>query len=776
MKFHLPVFVALASFGIAVSGETVAPSSGALFTSWQTSNSRQYARVWQTTADRAANSTSTTWPRAGLRNAGGGQSTAAYSDIQRVAYSDNYVYVYATGLSSHMMGPWYSDTAKTQIFGNWPAAASLLWRFPRQPSGAATTKTATTLGPIAISVNGVVIFSGLDAASYSTASGTESPQGDKVWNRDALLNEGVTFDAAKGHQPQNGQYHYHLNPVALRWQLGDHVTYNAATDTYTEATIAPAHSPILGWAPDGYPIYGPYGYSSPMDASSGVRRMIVGFQKRDGTNGTTNLAVTGRTTLPKWAAEVQSRSQTLAATQYGPAVNSTYVLGNYQEDYDYLGDLGRTLGKDFDLDRANGRFCVTPEFPSGTYAYFTTIAAGGDPVWPYIIGPQFYGVTSGGQVRTLTETLTDYTRAGTASAINVTAASTGNGVVLTWTSVEGATYSIATSSDNSAFTMLASAVTSSGTTTTLSTPTQANYYQVTLTALASYATTGTGGISGIGNSATAPLPMVGTTGTARLINVAVRAQVGGTAGTLIAGFVVAGSGTKKMVARAVGPTLSSFGVGGALADPSLTLVAGATTLATNDNWPADDAVTFSSVGAFALGASSRDAAVVTSVTPGGYSAIVGAGGGSGVSLLEVYDGDAGDVPAKLVNASTRAFVGTGEQVLIPGFVIGGSGSIKLLIRAVGPTLTNFGVSSALADPQLTLYQGATALGSNDNWSNATNATNIAAAASQVGAFALTSGSRDAAMLATLNPGSYTVTVSGVGSATGTALVELYVVP
>lgn len=775
-EFFRLTLLALIAIAIAAVGAR-AQSSAPLFTSWQTGNSSRYARVWQTTADRVAGTTSATWPRAGLRSAGGGQASPAYSDIQRVSYSANYVYVYATGLSSHMMGPWYSDAAKAQIFGNWPSDARVLWRFPRTPAVAAT-KTASHLGPIALSVNGVAIFSGLDALSYSNSQRTDAQNGDKIWNRDALINESVTFDGALAHQPQDGNYHYHVNPVGLRYQLGDHVTYDSASGNYTEATAAPGHSPILGWAPDGYPIYGPYGYASVQNAAGGVRRMTNGYAKRDGTNGTTNLSSTGRTSLPKWAADVQSRSQILTATQSGPAVSGSFVLGYYQEDYEYLGDLGKTAGVDFDLDRYNGRTCVTPEFPGGTYAYFVTIDASGTPLWPYIVGPQFYGVASGGAVATANETLTDYVRAGQAAAITVSAAQANGAVALVWSSVEGATYRVETSADGTTFATLNSAVTSvGGTMTSLTTTTVANYYRVTLTALATYDTGGTGGISGVGNTATAAVPTVGTSGTARLINLATRAQIGGSAGTPIAGFVLSGGGSKKLLLRAVGPGLTSLGVSGALADPSLTLVSGNSSVAVNDNWAASDAATFTAAGAFALPAGSKDAALSATLGAGAYSAVIGAGGGSGVTLLELYDADSSAASAvNIVNASTRAFVGTGEQVLIPGFVISGTGSVKLLIRAAGPALGAFGVTGELADPQLTLYSGATAIATNDNWGSATNAAEIATASTSAGAFGFASGSKDAALLVTLSAGAYTASVSGVGGTTGTALVEIYVVP
>lgn len=263
---------------------------------------------------------------------------------------------------------------------------------------------------------------------------------------------------------------------------------------------------------------------------------------------------------------------------------------------------------------------------------------------------------------------------------------------------------------------------------------------------------------------------------ARLVNIATRVAVGGPAGTPIPGFVLSGAGSKPMLVRAVGPTLAGFGVDGVLADPRLSLVSGSSTLAANDDWNAADAGPMRNAGAFALNAASRDAAVVASLAAGAYTApVLGASNGSGVALVEVYDAAPGSGPT-ILNASTRAYVGTGANILIPGFVIGGSGSLRLLIRAVGPSLGQFGVPDVLADPTLTLFSGQSAIASNDSWSAGANAVEIATAASTVGAFALPSGSRDAALLMTLAPGSYTAQIRGVADTTGTALVELYVLP
>ena len=279
-----------------------------------------------------------------------------------------------------------------------------------------------------------------------------------------------------------------------------------------------------------------------------------------------------------------------------------------------------------------------------------------------------------------------------------------------------------------------------------------------------------------GDLALAAPIMPPATGPARLISLAARVAVGGVAGTPISGFVLSGPGEKPMLIRAVGPSLASFGVCGALSDPRFSLVNGAVTVSVNDNWLAADAEAMATTGAFALTAGGKDAALLTSLSAGAYTAPVTAtDGGSGIALLEIYEAAASS-PATLINGATRAYVGTGESVLIPGFVIGGTGTLRLLIRAVGPTLENFNVADVLADPTITLYRGSTTLAINDNWSTAANAAEIASTASAVGAFALPNGSRDAAILTSFTPGAYTVIVSGVGATAGTALVELYSVP
>ena len=206
-----------------------------------------------------------------------------------------------------------------------------------------------------------------------------------------------------------------------------------------------------------------------------------------------------------------------------------------------------------------------------------------------------------------------------------------------------------------------------------------------------------------------------------------------------------------------------------------------TLLAANDDWAASPALATAStiVGAFALDAESRDAALLTDLAAAGsgYTVRINTAPATagGLALAEVYDADPAGSPARLINVSTRGFVGTGAEALVPGFVIGGAGPKQLLIRAVGPGLAPFGVAGLLNDPQLSVVPlGRTAaVAANDNWGGTTE---LIAAFATVGAFGLPAGSGDAAVVVWLPPGAYTVTVSGVGGTTGVALVEIYEMP
>jgi hypothetical protein len=266
------------------------------------------------------------------------------ADVQRVRFTAADVYVEATGIPRYPVGPFPDGNP------NIPQDQSYGWRFPRAPQPNPGAPTATGLGPVGAWVNGVAIFNAKDAMSWN---------GQNVWHQNAVVAEADGFDAALGHAEMRGRYHHHQQPIALLAQLGDDGS---------------RHSSIVGFAFDGYPVYGPWGFASP-DGTGGVVRIRSSWRQR---------AITTRDTLPD--------GTSLPAAQQGPAVSATHPLGTYVEDFEYVAGLG-------DLDEDNGRFGVTPEYPLGTYAYFTTIDAAGESAYPYCIGPTYHGTLVQDDVR-----------------------------------------------------------------------------------------------------------------------------------------------------------------------------------------------------------------------------------------------------------------------------------------------------------------------------------------------------------------------------------------
>ena len=291
---------------------------------------------------------------------------------------------------------------------------------------------------------------------------------------------------------------------------------------------------------------------------------------------------------------------------------------------------------------------------------------------------------------------------------------------------------------------------------------------------------------------------------AHLVNLSARAFTGNGPQALVTGFVVNGQSSKKILIRAVGPTLSQFSVGGALANPQLTLFDNTeSSIATNMGWGNASSIgpssvpssvqratsaIFNDVYAFPLSSGSADCAMLATLPPAVYTAEVsGVSDATGVALAELYDADTGTPAAHLINASARAFVSTGSRVLVAGFVISGTTSETILIRGIGPTLSQFGVSGVLAVPQLTLFDSSNSvIATNTGWSNSPN---LGQSTVQVGiqvatssvmrsvyAFSLPAGSTDCAMVVTLPPGAYTAQVSGVNGSTGVALAEVYDIP
>lgn len=275
----------------------------------------------------------------------------------------------------------------------------------------------------------------------------------------------------------------------------------------------------------------------------------------------------------------------------------------------------------------------------------------------------------------------------------------------------------------------------------------------------------------------------------RLVNLSTRAQAG-EGKNLIAGLVTGGAGAKNYLIRGVGlPLASLFGVPNPLRDPSLVIRSNGFdgALASNDDWGlATNADQIrqktAEVGAFPLLEGSKDAAVLRPLEGGLFTATLnGAPGESGIALVEAYDADINAAGARLLNLSSRAQVGSADgQFLIAGLVIGGSAPVRVLVRGIGPGLADFGVAGVLAKPTLSVYSSgkekSELIKTNTGWSTSVLKGDVAGIASLVGAFPLAKDSADCAALLTLNPGAYTIEVSGEGSTTGEALVEVYLLP
>ena len=259
------------------------------------------------------------------------------------------------------------------------------------------------------------------------------------------------------------------------------------------------------------------------------------------------------------------------------------------------------------------------------------------------------------------------------------------------------------------------------------------------------------------------------TGTAipRLGNISTRMQVLTGDDVMIGGFIIGGTVPKTVVVRASGPSLVPFGIANALANPVLQLFTGPTPVATNDNWQeAANAATLQASG-FAPG-NALESAIHMTLAPGAYTGVVtGAGGATGVGIIEVFEVDQPGVP--LANISTRGRVLTGNDVMIGGFVINGTSPQTVVVRARGPSLIPFGIASALADPELTLVRSSDqgVLATNDDWGSAANAAQVTASG-----FA-PANAKESAILVTLPPGAYTAIVRGVANTTGVAIIEVF---
>ncbi len=312
------------------------------------------------------------------------------ANVQTVQYSTNWAYISTHGIPAYPTGPF--------LDGN-PSLASdqnAIFKIPLNPTQNTGTLTSTTGGNIGIFINGVALFDYRDGVAWNSSTNSlcgglpgmspcpGGPGSSQSWNRDAVPAEKAGFDCSKGH-PAQGNYHHHQNPSAYKLDLNVISSICSLYDADGLYAIdSTAHSPLIGFAYDGFPIYGAYGYKN-SDGTGGITRIKSGFQLRN---------ITARTL---WADGTDVPD--------GPSDFTTYPLGYFREDYEFLSHVGQ---QDY-LDEHNGRFCVTPEYPNGIYCYFATVDENWNSAYPYAVGPYFYGNKVAAKVTSITETVSTYT-------------------------------------------------------------------------------------------------------------------------------------------------------------------------------------------------------------------------------------------------------------------------------------------------------------------------------------------------------------------------------
>ena len=299
------------------------------------------------------------------------------ANVQSVDYSNDWVYVTATGIPAYITGPFQDGNPSLAENQN------AIYKFPLVPAENEGTATETTAGNIGVFVNGVSLFDYKDGVAWNPSTNSLcggpgnppcGPPGTVLdWNRDAIPAEMAGFDCNKAH-PAMGNYHHHQNPSAFNLDL---MVLSDICDTYPADGLyvidTNAHSPLIGFAYDGFPIYGAYAYAN-IDGTGGIVRIQSSYE------------VTGAT----------SRTN-------GPDVDATYFDGYFREDYQFV-----SHAESYYLDEHNGRFAETPEYPSGTYAYYATVDTNHNSTYPYAVGSTFYGNVVAENVTSITETTTNY--------------------------------------------------------------------------------------------------------------------------------------------------------------------------------------------------------------------------------------------------------------------------------------------------------------------------------------------------------------------------------
>ncbi|MEX1190081.1 MAG: YHYH protein [Bacteroidia bacterium] len=319
-----------------------------------------------------------------------GNSTAIPNNIlvncQLIEYSNDFVYVHTHGIPAYPSGPF--------LDGN-PSIASdqdAIYKIPLNPVPNTGTLNSTVGGNIGVFVNGVSLFDFRDGVGWNSTTNSlcggpgnppcpGGPMASTAWSRDAILAEKPGFDCSKAH-PAMGNYHHHQNPSAFNLDLNVVSTIcNLYDADGLYAIDSMQHSPLIGFAYDGFPIYGAYGFKN-SDGTGGVVRLKSGYQLRD---------ISSRITSP-----------TGESVSAGPVISSTYPLGYFREDYEFITHAGE---EDY-LDLHNGRLCVTPEYPEGIYCYFATVDENWNSAYPYVVGPTFYGNYANRKVTTVSEATT----------------------------------------------------------------------------------------------------------------------------------------------------------------------------------------------------------------------------------------------------------------------------------------------------------------------------------------------------------------------------------
>ena len=310
---------------------------------------------------------------------------AVQANVQSVYYNATYSYVSATGIPAYITGPFQDGNPSLAT------AQNKIFRIPLNPTQGSGT-TATTGGNIGVFINGVALFDYRDDVAWNNTTQSlcggpgnspcpGGPTATQAWNRDAIPAERAGFDCSKAH-PAMGNYHHHQNPSAFNLDL---LVTSTICDAYPSDGLyvinTNEHSPLLGFAYDGFPIYGAYAYAN-TNGTGAITRMKSSYQLKD-----------------------------QATRSNGPAVNQvlgaqTFFNGYFREDYEYVAHNDDASY----LDQHNGRFCVTPEYPEGIYCYFATVDANHKSAYPYVVGPTFYGNITVTTVTTIPDGATQYTQ------------------------------------------------------------------------------------------------------------------------------------------------------------------------------------------------------------------------------------------------------------------------------------------------------------------------------------------------------------------------------